>query len=242
MVAQVVTEAPARAERLGGIKRVAEVRTAPRIGAAESVLYITDGCTFALPAIGLCYSNAVSTPKTGVGLGNIAAAVPPFALYGGVRCWAGPDSDYQERARNILEWSEDRAIEQRLAAWATTNGTSVTGGSITGAIAAVDNALDVNYVGQGVILMNRGDAVRAASAFAITYGIDGAYTVNGTPVVASGAVPAGTVLGVGAVTILKSNVEAIDTIAPQSNTEWSVAEAVYAVLVDCNYAVKAATS
>lgn len=242
MVAQVVTEAPTRPERVGGIKRVAEIRTVPRIGAAETVVYISDGCTFAQPAIGLCYSTAVNTPKTGVGIGNLNAAVAPFALYGGIKCFIGPDNDYAERARRVLVQSEERAIEQRLATWATGAAATVTGGSVTGAVAAVDNALDANYLGQGIILMNRGDVVRAASAEAVTLGLGGAVTANDTPVVGSGMVPAGTVLGLGAVTILRTEAVDIDAIDPYHNTDWAVTEAVYAVLVDCNYAVKAATS
>lgn len=242
MVVQVVTEAPTRPARLGGIKRVAEIRTADRIGASEQITYISQGCTLPQPAIGLCYGTPVVTPKTSVGLANINAAIPAFVQYGGVQCFISPDSDFPARARRILEDGEDRGIESRIATWANTNGFALAGGTIAVAIGQVEQDMDAKYMGQGYILMSRADAVKAAASSALEPGLDGPYTINGTPIVASGAVTSGTIYGIGATTILKSSVVDIDTVNVTTNKNWAVAEAVYAVLIDCNYASKAAAT
>ena len=71
---------------------------------------------------------------------------------------------------------------------------------------------------------------------AIEYGIDGLpYTVNGTPVVATAGVIEGMIYMVGAVTVLRSEIGDIDTIDHRFNKQWAVAEAVYSVIVDCNF-------
>ncbi len=240
MAVQVPVLAPARQKRLGGIRSVASWVTNTRIGAAEGVVYVSDGCTFPVEAIGLCYTqNGTATPKTGESIDSFNGIAEPFALYGGVECFIGPDNDFAERARNVLIQGEDRVIEKRLETWAL-GGTAVVATDIVGAIAAVEQEADEDYLGRPIILMSRGDAVRAAAAMAIEYGIDGVpYTVNGTPVVASASVTSGTLFAVGAVTILRSEINDIDTINHTLNTEWAVAEAVYAILVDCDFRVVA---
>lgn len=238
MAVQVVTTAPARQRRLGGIRSVAQWVTNERIGAAEEVVYLSDGCTFPVEAIGLCYTqNGTEDEKTGVGIDTFDGIVEPFALYGGVECWIGPDDgDFVDRARAILEAGEDREVESRLGTWAA-GGTALTGVTdIVEAVAALEQHADENYLGRPIILMSRADAVRAGAALAIEYGIDGLpYTVNGTPVVASGLVDSGSPMIVGATTVLRSAVNDIDTVDHTLNTRWAVAEAVYAILVDCNY-------
>jgi hypothetical protein len=239
MAVQVSVAAPARQTRLGGIRAAATWVTNARIGAAEGVVYVSDGCSFPQPAIGLCFGETVVAEKSGVGIDQYSGIGEPFALYGGVECFIGPDSDFPDRARNILIQGEDRAIEARLATWAAA-GTSVTGGNIAASIAAVEQEADQDYLGRPIILMSRANAVLAAAAQAIEYGIDGLpYTVNGTPVVASGAITANAIYAVGAVTVLRSDVETIDTINHTVNTEWAVAEAVYSVIVDCNFRIYA---
>lgn len=238
MAVQVTVAAPARQKRLGGIRSAATWVTNERIGAAEGVVYVSDGCTFPQPAIGLCYGETVVTEKDGVGIDHFTGIGEPFALYGGVACFIGPDSDFDDRARNILVQGEDRLIEGRLADWAA-GGTELTAPTtLDGLLAAIENHADANYLGRPILLANRGDVVNAASKMLVEYGIDGLpYTVNGTPVVASGMIDPGFVAAVGAVTVLRSNVEAIQTFDHTLNTEWAVAEAVYSLIVDCNYRV-----
>lgn len=237
MAVLVPVAAPVRQKRLGGIRAAATWVTNARIGAADGITYQSDGCTFPQPAIGLCFGEAVVTEKTGEGIDLLEGIGEPFALYGGIECFLGPDDgDFIERARNVLLEGEDRVIEDRLGDWAD-GGTAIGAqADIVEAIAAVEQHADTNYLGRPIILMSRSDAVRAASAVAIEYGIDGLpYTVNGTPVVASGNLAAGTVMVIGAVTVLRSGTNDIDTIDHTFNTRWAVAEAVYSILVDCNY-------
>lgn len=236
MAVQVPVAAPARQARLGGIRQAATWVTNARIGAAESTVYVSDGCTFPELAIGLCYqADPPTEEKTGVGLDQFTGVSGPFALYGGVDCFIGPDGDFDERARNILIQGEDRAIEQAVYLWAN-DVVDVPADDIVDAIAIMEQALDQDYLGRGILFMSRADAVRASAAMAIEYGIDGLpYTVNGTPVVASGWIPPGTVYATGAVTVLRSEVTEIRTIDHTTNHEWAVAEAVYAVLVDCDF-------
>lgn len=239
-----LVQAPARRDRRGGITKVASVVTNDRLGANQGVSFMSDGCTFPLPAIGLCYGEVVEEEKTSTGIDIIEAISPPFALYTGVECWLGSDSasDYETRARRLLDQGEDRALEDRLEAWATGgSAVSPSGTGITGALAAVDNALDQQYPGEGVILMNRGDAVKASAEGAIWgwSGVDTVpSTVNGTPIIASGMVAPGTVYGLGAITILKSSVQTINATDHRLNKDWVVAEAIYSIIVDCNYRVK----
>jgi hypothetical protein len=100
--------------------------------------------------------------------------------------------------------------------------------------------MDDKYLGRGFLLMSRSDAVKARSQQAIIDpGLDGIpTTINGTPVVASGRVATGTVYGLGATTVLRSPVSTVEVIDSRSNDEWQIAEAVYAIVVDCAYRVK----
>src|SRR5687768_4219726 len=127
MAVQVTVAAPARQARLGGIRQAATWVTNARVGAAEALTYISNGCTFPEPAIGLCFGETVVDEKTGVGIDHYNAIGEPFALYGGVQCFIGPDSDFVQRARDVLIQGEDRVIEQRLYTWAAA-GTALTAG------------------------------------------------------------------------------------------------------------------
>lgn len=238
MAVQVTVAAPVRQPRLGGIRPVATWVTNARIGAAESVVYVSNGCTFPLPAIGLCYGTQVVTEKTGVGIDSYTGIIAPFALYGGVECFLGPDNDFKERATNILLEGEDRAIEGVLQTWAGANAAVAgAGATVTERIAVVEQHMDANYLGRGIIMMSRSSAVRAAAEGAIEYGLDGSpFTVNGTPVVATSKITTDVVYALGAVTVLRSETTVIDTVDVTTNSDWAVAEAVYSIVVDCNYA------
>jgi hypothetical protein len=229
--------APVRQARLGGIRSVATWVENARIGAANGVTYQSNGCTFPALAIGLCFGETTATPKTSVGIDEFEGIAQPFALYGGVECFIGPDPDQDERARRILLDGEDRNIEFRLADWAdaaTNIGPSV--GGIVDALARLEQHADNNYLGRPIMFMSRSNAVKAHAAGALEYGIDGLpYTVNGTPVVASGRITDTNISVTGAVTVLRSAVNEVRSINPTTNKDWAVAEAVYALLVDCNY-------
>lgn len=232
--------APVRPARLGGIRAVATWVDDARLGAAETIVFQSDGCTFPQLAIGLCYGETTVTQKTADGISNVAGVGAPFAMYGGIKCFLGPDSDLAERARNVLLDGEDRMIEDRLETYATGGTALAAGTTLVGAIATIEQNMDDTYLGRGYLLMARSDAVRARAQHAIIDpGLDGIpTTINGTPVVASGRVTAGTVYGLGATTVLRSPVTTVEVIDPRSNDEWQIAEAVYAIAVDCTYRVK----
>jgi len=236
MVSQTLVEAPPRRPRVSAFRSVATFVENDRLGIVESVQFIAEACTFPVAAIGLCYDEEVRENKDSVGIDVLDAISAPFAIYGGVACWMeGTPTDYARRAREILAQGQDRYLEKVVADWAA-GGTALTAGAtITEVIANLEQHMDLNYPGQGVILMSRGDAVLAAAEDAIMWGLDGPTTINGTPVVASGWIDRGDFSAVGSITVVSSSLTQIDTINQETNTEWAVAEQVHTILVDCEY-------
>lgn len=238
----VEVEPPVRVPREGGLSTVATYRQNQRLAASDALVFQSDGCTFPRETVIACIDDTPATPKTFDGIAIDGAIGAPFALYGGVSCFAGPDDDYSAQARRILTDGRDRAAEEKLETWAT-GGTAVPStGGVIGAIAEIEQALDNGYVGRGVILMSRADALRAAAGGAIEKTGDTLYTKLGTPVIASGAVASGTVYGLGAVVVEESPVNEYATINPQNNRRYALAEAAYAILVDCEFRIKSAVT
>lgn len=236
-------DAPTRKPRAGGIKAVAEFRSNDRLGAAEDVTFQSPGCAFPAVDEHHCYTGE-DTPddKTFGGIDLVDAAVAPFPLYAGVSCYLRMQPDDAARAEAALLAGEDRGLEEALHTWAG-GGTALTGGgSITGAVALVEQSLDAGYPGQGVIMMSRSDAVRADAAGVIKNEGGVLMTANGTPVLASGKVTQGTVFGLGAITVERSSTVVSETEDLAHNKHYALAEAVYAIAVDCAFRVKSATS
>lgn len=240
VVTQTVT-GPTRSPRLGGLSGIAEFEPTERLGYTESVSWVSDPCTFPKNAIGLCWEDPVEgDAKFGESIDIEDGIGSPFALYGGIECFLGPDNDFDERARTILEQGTDRALEARIVAWAAGGVTLAGATSLIEALAKVENELDSTYVGRGVIFMNRGDAVLLGLNGGLALGPDGVLvTVNGTPVVSTSAVTAGTLYGTGAVKVLVTAILAHNVVKYQTNVEMSIAERVHAILVDCSYRVVA---
>lgn len=238
VVTQTVT-GPTRSPRLAGLSSVAEFEISDRLGYTETISWISDPCTFPKDAIGLCFESPdpVADAKSGEGVDIEEAISAPFAMYGGVECFLGPDNDFDERARLILDQGLDRFIEGRLAIWgAAIDPLSAT--DLVDALAQVEETLDAEYLGRGVILVNRGDAVRLSDA--LDASSDNVITtVNGTVVVSTAAVPAGKIIGTGAIKVLQTPIIAHNVIAHTTNVEFSIAERVNAILVDCSYRVLA---
>lgn len=237
--------APARSPRRGGIRDIATFVSNARLGATETVAFISKGCTFPQTAPGLCYGEQTSNLKAGVGVDTINGIGAPFAQYAGVECFISADSsaDYSQRALGLLHEGEYRGLESRLAAWAEA-GTSIGASTdIVEAIAGLENRMDQDYPGQGVIILNRGDAVRASAAGAIWgwTGVDTVpTTVNGTPVLATSSATWTTASAVGAITVLRSETNTFPGMDHTTNMDWQIAEAVYAILVDCEYRIQTA--
>jgi hypothetical protein len=235
---------PERKPRKGGIKSVlGEFTSAPRLAAAESLQWISEGCEFPKGAPGLCYvPNPVTGNKTYNGIEH--GTGPIFALYAGVQCYlgTGSDPDYDERARALLEQGEGRAVEEVLVEWARAEAAGgATFTSITLAVAELEEVADTGYLGLPVLIMSRGTAVRARAEKAILEGgEDGKlFTANGTPVIATSAADDDELIAIGWPTVYASDFVVTRTADLMLNQEMAIAERVYGLAVDCGVAHKA---
>lgn len=241
MVVLQTTTGPTRTPRVGGINAVAQFEEDARVGSTQTIAWISDPCSFPDVALGMCWETPTfpADNKTGESIDIVEAISSPFALYGGIECFLGPDNDFDTRASLILEQGADRAIETRVVAWAA-GATDLPATDLVDALAQVENELDETYLGRGVIFVNRGDAVRLHAANALVETLTGVpTTINGTPVIATSAVAAGTVLGTGAIKILHSALINHGAPKTQLNVEMWIAERVYVPLIDCSIRVQA---
>jgi hypothetical protein len=244
---KVTISPPERKERKGGIKSViGEFSAAPHLAAAESLQWISDGCDFPQAAPGLCYvPNPVLGNKEFGGIDR--GSGPIFALYQGVKCYlgTGDDPDYDERARALLEQGEARGVEEVLWEYLNTaGGTGPVQANILDAIAQADEAADTLYIGQPVIMMSRAAAVWAREARAI-FGDEETgrlWTANGTPIIASAAASDYTVVVFGWPTVYASEFVVTRTADLMLNQEMAIAERVYGIAVDCEFALHYATA
>lgn len=233
VVMQTVETGPTRTPRVGGIEGLVEFAEDLRVGATQTVGWISDPCTFPQATQGLCWETLVDE-KEGEGIEIENSIAAPFVMYGGVECFLGGDQDFDTRAHLVLDQGGSRFIEAKIDAWATAI-TADAAVNLTEAVAQVDNTLDAEYLGRGIIFVNRGDANRLKADNVLEYRDGRAYTVNGTPVVATSAVAAGDVFGTGAIKVLHGGVKQINAISHTTNREMSIAERVQTILVDCSY-------
>lgn len=226
---------PIRTARTGGIGEVATFRPNERLGAAQGLTFQSHGCTFPQESQHLCYvGEAAPADKTFGGIELEDAVGAPFPLYAGVACFLGPDPDELERSERLLEEGQDRALESALTTWATAGATIADGETLDEALANVEQAIDDQYLGQGVIMMSRGDALLADG---VKLKDGQLITLNGTPVLASGRVPRGVVFGLGAIVVEHSTAITAEVTAPETNTQWALAEKIFALAVDCEFRV-----
>jgi hypothetical protein len=238
----ITVPSPTRKPRKGGIKSVVgEFESLPRLAVANALQWIADGCEFPKAAPGLCY---VDVPVTGnkefEGIGQ--GTGPIFALYAGVHCYLGADTDYAERARALLVAGEGRAVEEALVEWARAEAAGgATFSTTVKAIAELEEVADTGYVGQPVLILSRATAVRARAEKAI-FGNEETgqlWTANGTPVIATSAADDDEIYAIGWPTVYASAFTEISTVDPVVNMEMSIAERVYGLAVDCGVAHKA---
>ena len=235
-------QAPTRTARAGGISDVAEFRTNQRLGVASGITWQTNGCTLPDTEELRCYAEPAPPDKTADGISLEDGIGAPFTIFAAVECTLGPDPDEEERARAIHLGGRDRVLEDELWQWGSTGTALAAGGSPLGAIGKVEQALDSTYVGRGVILMSREDAVIADAAGGLHREGGKLYTINGTPVVSSGKVPSGTVYGFGAIIVEHSDLVVNEVENLEYNKRFALAEAVYTIGVDCEFRVKSATT
>lgn len=246
MAGPIITiQAPERRARRGGISKVATVRPNERIAIGQEVVFQSNGCEFPKTEINRCFAEAEVPDKTFDAIGIDSAVGEAFTVFAGVQCHVAPDPDELERAERQLSEGVDRVLEDALETYGIAGTALAAGGTVAGAIARVDQEIDDKYIGEGVILMSRFDAVMADAAGALQYpkGEDGIpTTINGTPVLASGRVAPGTVYGFGAIVIEHTAVTSTEAIDHTSNKHYAVAEAQYLLAVDCEFRVKSAAA
>jgi hypothetical protein len=234
---RITVPSPERKPRKGGIKSVVgEFQSLPRLAVAEALQWVADGCELPKLAPGLCYAEVpVEGPKEFEGIGQ--GTGPIFALYAGVHCFLGPDTDYDTRAAALLAGGEDRGVEEALWEWLGTKSVPGAAVGIVDAIATLEEYADEAYVGQPVITMSRRAAVyaRAAKALLGNEETGELWTANGTPVIATGAAGEDAVYISGWVTVYGSSVTTIQAHDPVVNQEMAIAERVYGIAVDCEF-------
>lgn len=234
-----IVEAPERAPRKGGIRSVANfVSGLNRIAIGGQIGFVSPGCGDVYDNVMLCYPSpaAEQTEKTRDGIETLDGVVAAFGLYAGVECYLG-GGDFEAQARTKLTEGEDRGVEEKLVAYLSGLTPIAPSADVVEAIAALEQAADGDYVGQPIIWMSRGDATLAKSKGVLEVGDDSSLTTaNGTPVVASGKIARGTLAVTGSITVYQSDVEAQTAPAPTTNREMAIAERVYAVAIDCEYA------
>lgn len=232
-------QAPTRAPRRGGIRSVAEFRSADRLGLGGIMEFIATPCSIVVGSVELCYPSPADPQFEKLREGVVTTQGPAvFGLYYGVECWLD-GADYPTEALAGLELSEDRGIEAALAAYIGTAGIQGTGTDFTSLIAQAENIADQVYGGRPTITMNRGDAVRAHAERALNGDREGnLWTPNGSPVLASSAFPAGEVDAVGAITVYHGEAVVNSTTDHIYNKEYAIAENVYGLIVDCNRRIR----
>lgn len=239
---------PARTPRRGGILSVVPTIQVDRIGAASAVVWDAHLCSRMQDAPGLCWGfDTGATVKDDFDTPEWATTGEPFGGYFGVECFLNT-TDYEALAREGLEQAEAFYIEREMQLQDFVSGTAINLGASTSIVEAIANAevyadthyrdlapvVEVGYNGRPIIWLNRGDAVRAAAAFAIFPDREGnLVTANGTPVVASGEFLKGQVWVSGQAFLFESAITVSRAILPTTNREMAIAERVYALGFDC---------
>lgn len=231
--------APQRQARSGGIKDiVGDFTTVERLGHTEGITWDSVGCTFPRPTRAGCIDEVTeSVDKTGDGVVIENGIGIPFALYSGVACFVGGDNEgpsYTDQAQALLSAGEDRAVEAKLWAWIDA-GTDTAAASLAAAIGAAEEHADANYIGQPVLVLSREDVISAKAA-GILERIDGQLvSPNKTPVLSTSAATTGVVGIIGRPAVYATTAVAFRAPDLAANTDFAIAERIYAVGVDCNY-------
>lgn len=237
-----LVQAPARQPRVGGIKDVAPaIVEVTRAGTFQGLVWEDSACS-ARPAATRagCFDPADpdADPKEGSGVDQFTTIGEPFARFAGVTCWIGGDEDgssYAEQARAALEGWEDREVEEALVAWAEAAVDTAAAASLAAAIGALENDVDVDYIGRPVLVMSRVDSAAAFAAGALVRADGHLVSGNGTPVLATGKATIGTVSMIGQPVVYASPVTEIEATHHTSNVTLALAERIYALGVDCDY-------
>ncbi len=240
MATQTVT-GPTRKPRLYDLRSVMEFEEDSRLGAFQAVTYDPEPCGTPRTTIALCWEDqAEKGEKTGDGTDWANAIMDPFVQYAGVSCYMGEGQDFADRARAILDGGDDDEIGGRIAAWAIANGQAVDVGAKLGdALANVEQAIRAGYLGQGIILVNARTATILGESGGLSAKDGILQTPLGTPIAVSSEVGVGVVIGLGATKVVHSPTREHEANDHRNNTALAIAERIYTVLVDCDFAVHA---
>lgn len=198
--------------------------------------------TFTYTAVGT--AGGFYPPKEPGGVGQFEGIVAPFALFAGVECYLGGDDEgasYVEQARALLEQGEDREVESALWEWAAAGDAITPAGSVetfATAIGELEEYADTAYVGLPVIILSRAAATLAKAEGVIVRDEGKLYTVNGVPVLATGAVgdeDQAKVSIIGQPAVYASDVVAYAAPKLAANRAMALAERVYTLGVDCDF-------
>ncbi len=223
---------PTTEARSTGLKSVVDFTTNDRLGAAEGIEWEAAECGFPSQTRAGCMTgdDFALADKAFDGISTFEGISKPFAQYAGVACWLG--DDYAPQAEAKLVAGEERLVEGKLWEWA-----AVGAGTATSALDAVaELELDAanNYVGTPILLLRPDIAVKAAAAGALVVRDGGKlFSALGAPVVTSGAFEGAAI--VGKAVVHRTAVVVTPVINHTKNIAEAIAEAVYAVGIDCGY-------
>lgn len=243
MAVQTVT-APTRQPRERGLKSIAEFDEDARIGASEVLAYEALPCGLPQGTVALCWEDlGARVPKDGTDAGWGESIFPPFAQYAGASCYINDDDNFAEQARMVLEGGEEDLIVEKIDAWVTAEGTALTAqASATLALAEVEEALRDGYRGRGTILVSAYTATLLDAGGALKQKDGEIMTVTGSRVGIVAGVPKTGVIGMGAIKVVHSPMREYQAADHRANLDLAIAERIYTVLVDCDFAVRAAVT
>lgn len=238
---------PSRTPARGGLLRVANVIDTSDAHILQGLQYSPDPCDLPLLTPGSCWvtENPVETNKTFEGIGDPVTSPLTFVLHAAVECFIGPDSDFDERARRVLDFGESVVIERVLHDALLDAETAIgTEGSLNAAAARAEQWLGANYPGLGLLHMDRRAAAllgntEISPAFVLT-------TKQGTPIAngagygpadGAGADPFD-IFATGQVNIWRSGITSTESNDLPMNTAVALVERAYAITVDCGLMAK----
>ena len=155
----------------------------------------------------------------------------PITVYLGIKR-TGQSYDVGEaQARSVLEDAEEYAVERYLWGLLGAEVTEAAAAQPLTALAAVEQALGVGYMGTGVIHMSRSTATRLSPQL-VREG-NHIETLIGTPVIVGAGYGANFIYGTGALAVLRGDIEVVQAWNTAINDELVLAERTVVAGWDC---------
>lgn len=160
----------------------------------------------------------------------------PFTVYSAIKRSGGDPDDVAALARTTLGNGESFGVEQYLwDRFVATFAPPAPSTNPTVALAAVEQALAANYMGQGLIHLSPSAATVLGQLGLIAAGPNTMHTVIGTPVVIGAGydTPVNAIYGSGQVVVLRGTISEFDGMDRTVNDVVAYAERTYVVGWDC---------